>query len=1085
MGNCVSHHRNSSSNNNNNADERYPGAKYYYGNMGRTPRRESASGRNHHQHDAVHDDIELRDPFSYYDKADRTENETSISTDLTMPLSPDPTLPPRERTAVVVSPSSLLTLTPPVTPPPQRDATPQQQQQLHRPSPLAVVPPIPETPPHAEEDDLVSPLSSDVLGMNYSFTSKSSSRALVPSSPSRKGRALQARLQKARYMQMALSEPSAALSLSHHTSNSSNNVNDGTNKNHGRHSSFDYPIPERSNSSRSLASSTITDSCATSIMSGFEEYCSVDHNHATPSSSVNASWMELELDSSILCSTMSRTPMTSLSEQTPPLYVAVGTEFGTVLVQEILPNDDQAPHKHHPTSIYTTTTTTTSTNNTNGSTSPVNPYMDHGNVRTHPEGRKLGLPVTVQHQGRVRTVDFSPDGQYLAVGGDDCKCHIYQLVYEMDDNEILQFTSLHWVLELERVDRVYTIQFSPDSRYLAVGGFDGTVAIFNTDDIPNTDIRMEAISEIPRDALIMTIDWSPDSRYLAIGGSDRSCAIVDCQQSWSVSREIRRASTIQALRWYPGTGKYLAIACADSVAIILGKDSFLQTNEINLRRNVTKGKRSDHSKHKEHSICWSPNGSFLVVCGPDCALYETKKYTLVHKIPRSGTITTVAWGHHSGIPGDGVLPRRFLAIGGDDGKVAILKAGLEANMSGDSSTVGDDVSSSADSSNISALGDWILKENIFQDADDIVDISVNGGMNAEKEDLTPGQSNAMVLAVAFARGTKSRPSITFAHSTDDGLVTIRNCVDWKVLAEIQFPKPVEALSYSFGSRYIALGCADSNVYISDTASNWELIAKIEFSAPISSVQFECKNNERLVVGCVDGTLAFLDPRKGYDFAGEIVPSVGAPIVAIDWSAKNLAVGRNDGTVVLYDSDQVLIEKYTPIVELRRDSSICALSFGVSSRFLAVGDAAGFIGIYSSKGGWVLCHQIEMDCGISSVQWCPLGRHLAFIADNGMMKVIDTIFWADVREIESVSAPLDNGNVVRSSLGFSQDGKLLSFSRSDLGFGILDSTTKWSFALNQLIEPLTEIESENEASDSAATASSTEGLVADDNGFFEV
>ena len=127
----------------------------------------------------------------------------------------------------------------------------------------------------------------------------------------------------------------------------------------------------------------------------------------------------------------------------------------------------------------------------------------------------------------------------------------------------------------------------------------------------------------------------------------------------------------------------------------------------------------------------------------------------------------------------------------------------------------------------------------------------------------------------------------------------------------------------------------------------------------------------------------------------------------------------------------------------------------------------------------------MDCGISSIQWCPLGRHLAFVADNGMMKVIDTIFWADVREIESASAPLDNGNVVRSSLSFSQDGKLLSFSRSDLGFGILDSATKWSFAFNMLVEPLTEIESEHETSDSGATSSSMEGLVADDEGFFEV
>lgn len=987
MGNCfASHHRAPS------GDERYIGVDF-----DRNRNRNNYTDEN---------EKELRDPFSIEKLVDPSEHET-FSSDVTAPLSPD---------------SAILSLSPAVKPFLSLSLAPLTTSTsllgYDSNTQLALV------SPDSEADDIVSPLSSEVKGF---------STAIVPSgSPHRKGRALQARLQKARHMQMALATPSSA-STAATTSSIENNRNswDGS------------PLPERSNSSRSLASST-TNNSESSVISCRGD----DDQQEFFDASVNAAWAELELDSAVLCTALSRTPA-SLSKQTPPLHIAVGTELGSIVVQELL----QDNHLGVPGSA--------------GYTAP-GMILGGGKGGASP---KLGRPVSVQLEGRVRSLDFSPDGVYLAAGGDDCKCHIYQLGYEVDDDDHLRLTMLHWVAELERVDRVYAVQFSPDGKFLAIGGFDGTVAIVATADI-SSEMQLEAVTEIPREGLIMAVDWSPDGRYLAIGGSDRCCAIVDCQQSWNVFREIRRTTTVQALKWYP-TGKFLAIGSADTVAIVVGRDSFALMNEIDLRKS--KGKR-DHAVYKNNATCWSPNGSYFVVSGQECTLYETKKFTVVHRIPRTGNVTSVVWGQQNSIVGGGMLPRRFLAIGGEDRKVVILLAGLEGNMmSGGSSIGGDDFSSAAGSSYVSTRGDWVLKENAFQDVEDGLDLSSDGQMNVPIE-----KSEANVLAVAFSKGSKSRPSVYFAHSTNDGLVTIRFCSDWKVVAEIQFPKQVETMAFSNGSRFLALGCDDSNIYVSDTSANWELVAKIEFAAPISSVQYGSKNNERLVVGSVDGTLAFLDPRKGYDFAGEIEAS-DAPVVAIDWTSRNLAVGRNDGTVAIYDSDDVLDDSYVSVADLERDAAVCAVSFGVSSRFLAVGDAAGFVGIYSSKGGWVMCHVVDMGRSVSSVLWCPLGRHLAFVADNGAMKVIDTIFWADVIEAESSSTPSANGDVIRSSLAFSQDGRLLAFSRSDRGLGILDSGVKWAFALNMLAEPLTEIESDPEEAQSSI--SSREGN--EEDGLFEV
>jgi hypothetical protein len=174
-------------------------------------------------------------------------------------------------------------------------------------------------------------------------------------------------------------------------------------------------------------------------MSGFEEYSTVSQHiletgNVDPTLTSTPTWVDIELNSTIVCTSMSRAPIRSIVEQTPPLYIAIGTESGLVLVQEILPPTQN--NTNSPTGNITTTTSTISTSNNNNSldigyTIPrahTDNTMKDDNTKKEDGDmeRKLSVSTTVQHQGRMRCVDFSPDRQYLAVGGDDCKCHIYQ-----------------------------------------------------------------------------------------------------------------------------------------------------------------------------------------------------------------------------------------------------------------------------------------------------------------------------------------------------------------------------------------------------------------------------------------------------------------------------------------------------------------------------------------------------------------------------------------------------------------------------------------------------------------------------------
>jgi WD40 repeat protein len=70
----------------------------------------------------------------------------------------------------------------------------------------------------------------------------------------------------------------------------------------------------------------------------------------------------------------------------------------------------------------------------------------------------------------VISVSFSPDERYVAIGSQDKKAHVYDVQLK---NE---------VIPLRHQDTVASVAFSPDGRYLATGSYDGAVRVFDFPD---------------------------------------------------------------------------------------------------------------------------------------------------------------------------------------------------------------------------------------------------------------------------------------------------------------------------------------------------------------------------------------------------------------------------------------------------------------------------------------------------------------------------------------------------------------------------------------------------------------------------
>jgi WD40 repeat protein len=339
---------------------------------------------------------------------------------------------------------------------------------------------------------------------------------------------------------------------------------------------------------------------------------------------------------------------------------------------------------------------------------------------------------------------------------------------------------------------------------------------------------------------------------------------------------------------------------------------------------------------------------------------------------------------------------------------------------------------------MSNRGEWVLKENTFRE--------INDGTLCGMSDIHQ-QSGGVVQVVAFSTGSKSRPSAFFAVAMGDGSVTIRSTLGWKVLAQFEFLFPTTCLAFSNGSRMLAMGGKDGKVRIVATSPVWKVTTEVDVNDSVASMAFS-KNNERLVVGTTDGTLIVFDPTSHFSVVGMYEENDSA-VRSIDWCTQHLAVGYQDGSLLIFESGNIFKGRFGPLVCINDDLPLCQISFGLGGNYLAVAAEEGKVSVYSAAGNWVLMHDVETGFAVPSLKWSPDGRLLA-LAGQSELKILDTVFWAEVEGLPQPDIDSEEGHHATAtlipkgeaspSLSFSQDGRLLAAACRKSGVRVLNTST---------------------------------------------
>jgi WD40 repeat protein len=141
-------------------------------------------------------------------------------------------------------------------------------------------------------------------------------------------------------------------------------------------------------------------------------------------------------------------------------------------------------------------------------------------------------------KGNAVAVAVSPDGKWLAAGGDDSQASVWNL----ETGDLVRTFPTNGTL--------YVCRFSPDSQLLATGSLGGMVKVWNL----KTGSLEGSFFENAQG--IRSMAFSPDGRWLATGGMDKCLRVIDLRRWEVVHQQPSQPVWVEGVAFSP-SGKHL------------------------------------------------------------------------------------------------------------------------------------------------------------------------------------------------------------------------------------------------------------------------------------------------------------------------------------------------------------------------------------------------------------------------------------------------------------------------------------------------------------------------------------------------
>ena len=251
------------------------------------------------------------------------------------------------------------------------------------------------------------------------------------------------------------------------------------------------------------------------------------------------------------------------------------------------------------------------------------------------------------------SVDFSPNGNYIATGDEDGDVGFW----EVGDDEAIDYVNLG--------GDVQGVTFSPDGRYLAADGNDGNVIVWLLDVATRTTVRGTYVHDDAGN--INSIAYSPDGRYVAVGVDLRWAYLWDLNSGEMLGWGINDSSEVYDVAFSPD-GKYLATG-NDNGDLTLRELNSWWTDDVN-KIDLKPG-------GNVRSVAFSPNGNYLAADGYDgintyVNIYNMDTGRVAWQIT-SGDVYAIAFSPNG----------EYIALGDDEATITFYSIGANPTHVGE------------------------------------------------------------------------------------------------------------------------------------------------------------------------------------------------------------------------------------------------------------------------------------------------------------------------------------------------------------------------------------------------------------------